>query len=80
MVNKFDIRSPVEETIQIQLLKGDDVAKILNISLPFAYQLMRQGEIPTVRMGRSVRVRRQDLERFISNSLAEMSDFRTSNP
>jgi hypothetical protein len=22
MVNKFDIRSPVEETIQIQLLKG----------------------------------------------------------
>ncbi len=29
----------------IRLLKGNDVARILNISRAFAYQLMRQGRI-----------------------------------
>lgn len=48
-------------TTEICLLKGNDVARMLNISRAFAYQLMRQGEIPTVRIGNAVRVRREDL-------------------
>lgn len=43
----------------ICLLKGNDVARMLNISRAFAYQLMRQGEIPTVRIGNAVRVRKE---------------------
>ena len=50
----------------IRLLKGNDVARMLNISRAFAYQLMRQGKIPTVRFGRSVRVRIEDLMSFIT--------------
>ena len=46
-------------------LKGNDVAKILNISRSFAFQVMQNGEIPTVRIGRSVRVRPVDLNNFI---------------
>jgi|GEM_PF-1795559 len=47
-----------ELTPEICLLKGNDVARMLNISRAFAYQLMRQGEIPTVRIGNAVRVRK----------------------
>ena len=46
---------------EICLLKGNDVANLLNISRAFAYQLMRQGEIPTVRIGNAARMRREDL-------------------
>ncbi len=53
------------------LLKGDDVARILNVSRSFAFQLMQRGEIPTVRLGRAVRVRPSDLERFITASISQ---------
>ena len=49
------------------LLKAKDVASILNVSLGFAYQLMKQGEIPTLRLGTAVRVRPEDLERYINS-------------
>lgn len=48
-----------------QLLKGDQVAKILNISRTQAFILMQRGIIPTVRFGKIVRVRVEDLEHFI---------------
>ena len=52
------------------LLKADDVARILNISRSFAYQLMCRGEIPVVRLGRATRVRPSDLDRFISANVS----------
>ena len=48
-----------------KLLKPAEVADILQVSRAKAYQLMQQGEIPTVRIGKLVRVRRADLERYI---------------
>ena len=51
------------------LLKGREVAEILSVSRALAYRLMANGEIPTVRFGRTVRVRPEDLEGFISNNL-----------
>jgi len=59
--------------IPTRLLTGDEIAEILNVSRSFAYQLMRTGEIPTVHIGRSVRVRQQDLERFIEENLSNPS-------
>ena len=49
----------------VVLLKGDDVARILNISRSMAYQLIQRGEIPSVRLGRAVRVHPKALEQFI---------------
>jgi excisionase family DNA binding protein len=61
-----------ENTFRIdQLLKAEEVARILGISRSFAFLLMRRGDITTVRIGRSVRVRPQDLERFISQNLSK---------
>jgi excisionase family DNA binding protein len=65
-----------EHTTEICLLKGNDVARILNISRAFAYQLMRHGEIPTVRIGNAVRVRREDLLVYIDQN---RRGFRFSN-
>ncbi|MBT3670609.1 MAG: helix-turn-helix domain-containing protein [Chloroflexi bacterium] len=49
------------------LLTGDEVAKILKVSKSFAYLLMKKGEIPVVRIGRSVRVNLEALNTFIEN-------------
>ena len=51
------------------LLTAEQVAERLNISLSQAYTLMRRGEIPTVKLGRSVRVREEDLNQFILENL-----------
>jgi excisionase family DNA binding protein len=48
-----------------KLLKPAEVADILQVSRAMAYKLLQQGEIPTVRIGTLVRVRRADLERYI---------------
>ena len=61
------------------LLTGEEIAKILHVSRAYAYQLMRQRMIPTVKIGRSVRVRQEDLEQFISTNLAQNSLIHTHN-
>lgn len=43
------------------LLKVEDVARLLGVSKPHAYNLVARGEIPSVRIGRSLRVRRDQL-------------------
>jgi excisionase family DNA binding protein len=50
-----------------RLLKTDEVADILQVSRSFAYQLMKRGEIPSVRIGNAVRVRPEELQRYISD-------------
>ena len=52
--------------MQQQLLKSDEVARILHVSRSFAYLLMKRGDIPTVHLGNAVRVRPEDLERYIN--------------
>ena len=55
--------------MNIHLLKAKDVAERLNISRSQAFCLMRNGEIPTVKFGKLVRVREEDLENFIQSNL-----------
>ena len=52
-----------------KLLKANDVAELLNVSRSFVYALMQSGHLPTVQIGRSVRVRPEDLEEFIRLNL-----------
>jgi excisionase family DNA binding protein len=48
-----------------RLLRVEEVAEILQVSRAFGYQLVQRGEIPGVHLGRAVRVRREDLQRYI---------------
>lgn len=52
-----------------KLLKAQDVAELLSVSRSFAYALMQSGQIPTVQLGKAVRVRPEDLEKFIQLNL-----------
>jgi excisionase family DNA binding protein len=58
-----------------KLLKGNEVARLLNISRSRAYILMQTGVIPTVRIGKSRRVRPQDLNTYIENHIFSSEDF-----
>jgi excisionase family DNA binding protein len=53
------------------LLRSDEVAEILKVSVSMAYTLMRRGDIPTVRIGSSVRVRKEDLDRYIMENVSQ---------
>ena len=53
-----------------KLLNGTQVAEILNISRAAAYNLMKRGQLTSVRFGRLVRVRPEDLEDFIVSNLS----------
>ena len=68
--NQLSSSTNLEEDFhESRLLKAPDVARILNISDGAAYQLIQQGKLPSIRIGRSVRVREEDLDDFIKNNL-----------
>jgi len=57
-----------------KLLRGNEVARLLNISRSCAYSLMQSGVIPTVHIGKSRRVRPQDLEAYIELNIYSMGN------
>ncbi len=62
----------VEET----LLTGGDVARRLGISKAKAFYLIQRGLIPSAKLDRNVRVRQQDVEKYIRQSLQNESEDR----
>ena len=61
---------PSDPPYMSKLLKVDEVAEQLNISKSFAYSLMKTGQLPSVRLGRSVRVHPRDLKEYIERNTA----------
>jgi excisionase family DNA binding protein len=57
------------------LLKGDQVAKALNLGRSKVYQLMAQGQagggLPVIRIGKSVRVPARALEEWVERQARE---------
>lgn len=47
------------------LVSVPEAARLLNISRSKTYQLVAEGEIPALHIGRSTRIRRQDLTVWI---------------
>jgi len=68
-----NINTQSNDNIVCRLLRPEDVTSILNISLSFTYQLIQQGKLPSIRIGRSVRVRQRDLENFINSQVSTVS-------
>ncbi len=56
-------------TVEEILLTGTEVAQRLRISRAKVYWLIQRGELPSVRMGRNVRVRQQDIDEYIRRCL-----------
>lgn len=53
-----------------KLMRASEVAQYLNISRAFAYKLMQTGQLRTVQIGQSVRVRPEDLEQYIQKNVS----------
>ena len=61
MANVEDIGVVIDNA----LLRAPKVAKVLDISTSMAYRMMQAGHLPTVRLGRSLRVPNKALARWI---------------
>ncbi len=57
-----------------KLLKPREVAGLLNVSRSFAYLLLQSGAIPVVRLGKSCRVKPQDLDEYIERNRHSLVD------
>ena len=53
------------------LLRATEVAALLGLGRSTVFALMASGQLPTVRVGRAVRVPRAGLERWISQQTGE---------
>jgi putative molybdopterin biosynthesis protein len=51
--------------LENNLLSVTKLAEVLSISKSKAFDMIRKGEIPCIRVGRNVRVREEDIQRFI---------------
>ena len=67
----MDITSiePIIESPNLDLLTLDEVARRLKVDPTTVGRMIKKGEIAAVRWGRSVRIRRVDLEQFIMTHL-----------
>lgn len=54
-----------------ELLTVAEVAEMLRVSTMTVYRLIRTGEMPAVRVGRSYRVRHDDLERYLEEQVVQ---------
>ena len=55
----------------VGLLTPEEVAKLLCVSKSKVYGMMRRGYLPTVRIEKTVRVRRSDLDDFIQQHIIQ---------
>lgn len=53
------------ESMQARFMTVSEVAAMLRVSPMTVYRLINAGELPAVRIGRSFRVREQDLDRYL---------------
>lgn len=51
------------------LLRPDQVGKILGVGRTKLYEMVRAGELPVIRIGRLVRVPRAELDRWLCERL-----------
>ena len=63
------VRSRILPQESEKLLNGYEVAERLNISKGKAYKLMSSGKIVSIRFDKTIRVREQDLAKFINDHI-----------
>ena len=57
-----------------KLLTRTEVQEILRISQSKIYRLIREKTIPSIRVGKTYRIRRSDLEEYLETKKGEMKD------
>lgn len=55
----------------VRLLRIEDIAERLAVSRSMAWKLVAGGQLPSIRIGRAVRVRPRDLEAYLADAARE---------
>jgi excisionase family DNA binding protein len=61
----------IKPSVEHRLLRADEVARRLAIGKATAYQLMAGGQLPAIRIGKSVRVSERALNAWIDAQLPQ---------
>ncbi len=56
------------------LLRAGEVSQVLGLGRSKIYEMMAAGELPTVRVGRAIRVPRAALEAWVSRHTVDAAD------
>jgi excisionase family DNA binding protein len=62
------------------LLRVDEAAQLLSLGRSTLYAMAASGTIPTVRVGRSLRIPREELNRWIEQRTEQAVDFEGPRP
>ena len=62
------------------LLRVDEAAQLLSLGRSTLYAMAAAGTIPTVRVGCSLRIPREELNRWIEQRTEQAVDFETQRP
>ncbi len=58
----------MSETVQQEWLSVEEMQELLGIGRTKAYELISRRELPAVRIGRAVRVRKSDVEHYVRSN------------
>jgi excisionase family DNA binding protein len=61
------LRPEQEEQHGVQLLSIPQLCQELGMGKSWLYRRLRSGEIPSIRLGRSIKVRRDELEQYLES-------------
>ena len=64
-MTRTDTEPTSNVTTSEELLTVEQVQELLKVGRTFAYSLVRSGELPSYRVGRLIRIRRRDVERWL---------------
>lgn len=67
----YALPTHIEDISSLRLLKVADVVKITQLSSSQIYTLIQEGTLTAIRFGHAVRIRPQDLEKFIQENLTK---------
>lgn len=57
------------DTANTRFLTVGEVARVLRVSTMTVYRLINAGQLPAARIGRSFRLREEDLDRYVAGQL-----------
>lgn len=73
MLTIVEPRGTAQPAVGDPVLTVQEVAEYLKVTTKTVYELIRQGQLPSFRIGRAVRCRRSAIEAFIEERLEQSS-------
>ena len=63
-----------ESATRFELLSIEDVCQELGMGKSWVYRRLKSGEIPSVKLGHNIKVKREDLEQYLKDNRYQPSD------